>query len=184
MAATRRTAGSRQPKRDNRTRSTDRRQFYVYGNAVPDPEYYPKGQPEVQQKRAVQTSSQVRKNRKRALNVSPAYAMFLTFAAVCAVAICVFYLQLQSNIVSRSENVTALQEELADLTEANDTAYNTAADSVNLEAIRSKAMNEMGMVYAAQGNVIEYDSPTSDYVKQYNDIPSSGVLAKSKDISK
>ena len=39
------------------------------------------------------------------------------------------------------------------------------------------------MVYAAQGNVVEYESPTSDYVKQYNDIPSDGVLAKSRDVS-
>ena len=45
-------------------------------------------------------------------------------------------------------------------------------------------MNELGMVYAANGNVVEYDSPTSDYVKQYNEIPSDGILAKSKDVSK
>ena len=69
------------------------------------------------------------------------------------------------------------------MTEQNDTAYNAAEDSVNLEEIRSKAMNEMGMVYAARGNVIEYKSPDSDYVKQYSDIPSDGVLAKSKDLS-
>lgn len=86
-------------------------------------------------------------------------------------------------MVSRSENISALQEELADLTEENDTAYNAAEDSVNLEEIRDKAMNEMGMVYASQGNVIEYKSPTSDYVKQYSDIPSDGVLAKSKDVT-
>ena len=48
----------------------------------------------------------------------------------------------------------------------------------------TKAMNELGMVYAANGNVVEYDSPTSDYVKQYNEIPSDGILAKSKDVSK
>ena len=79
---------------------------------------------------------------------------------------------------------TALQKELSNLTEANDTAYNAAADSVNLQEIRDKAMNELGMVYAANGNVVEYDSPTSDYVKQYNEIPSDGILAKSKDVSK
>ena len=83
-----------------------------------------------------------------------------------------------------SENVTAMQEQLADLTEANNTAYNSAADSVNLETVRDRAMNEMGMVYAAQGTIVEYDSPEGDYVKQYNDIPESGVLAKSSDVLK
>ena len=86
--------------------------------------------------------------------------------------------------MSRSENITALQQELTDLTEANDTAYNAATDSVNLEEVRSKAMNELGMVYAAQGTVIEYDSPTSDYVKQYSDIPKDGVLAQSKNVKR
>ena len=86
--------------------------------------------------------------------------------------------------MSRSEHVTALQEELADLTEANDTRYNAAADSVDLKTVRDKAMNEMGMVYESEGTVVEYDSPASDYVKQYSDIPESGVLAKSSDASR
>src|SRR5699024_11115811 len=110
------------------------------------------------------TSRQVVRNRNRAMSISPAYAVFLTIAAVCAVLICVLYLNLQSDVVSRSEHVTALQEELANLTEANDTKYNAAADSVNLETVRDKAMNEMGMVYASEGTVIEYDSPAGDYV--------------------
>ena len=79
--------------------------------------------------------------------------------------------------------VTALQAELADLTEANDTAYNAAADSVNLKEIKDRAMNDMGMVYASEGTVIEYDSPTGSYVKQYSDIPEDGILAQSKDVS-
>ena len=157
--------------------------FYVYGSAVPKQEALPERRKE---ERPVwkQTSSQVKKNRRRALDMSPIYTGFLTVAAVCAVFICVVYLQLQSELVQRSENITALQKELSNLTEANDTAYNAAADSVNLQEIRDKAMNELGMVYAANGNVVEYDSPTSDYVKQYNEIPSDGILAKSKDVSK
>ena len=159
----------------------DKSGFYVYGNTVRQAETLPYSQQREQTKR---TSSRVVKNRNRAMSISPAYAVFLTAAAVCAVLICVLYLNLQSEVVSRSENVTAMQEQLADLTEANNTAYNSAADSVNLETVRDRAMNEMGMVYAAQGTIVEYDSPEGDYVKQYNDIPESGVLAKSSDVLK
>ena len=127
---------------------------------------------------------QVVKNRHRAMSISPAYAVFLAAAAVCAVLVCMLYLSLQSEVVSRSENVTAMQEELADLTEANDTAYNAAADSVNLVTVRDRAMNELGMVPESEGAVVEYDSPSEEYVKQYSDIPESGVLAKSSDASK
>ena len=180
MAAGKRTTYRRQSNTGNRSG-----QFYVYGNVAHQPKVLPN-----QEKQAVEvrpkkrTSSQVKKNRRRALDMSPIYTGFLTVAAVCAV----FHLCRISAapVRTRAEvrNITALQEELSDLTEANDTAYNAAVDSVNLQEIRDKAMNELGMVYAANGNVVEYDSPTSDYVKQYNEIPSDGILAKSKDVSK
>lgn len=175
MAAVRRASAYRKTNSMN----SSHRQAYVYGNTVRQPEVLPKrvrSRP-VQPKRA---SSQVRRNRRKALSISPAYAVFLAAAAICAVLICVAYLKLQSDMVSRGEDVARLQKNLANLTEENDTAYNAAADSVNLEDVRSKAMNQMGMVYAAKGHVIQYTSPTSDYEKQYSDIPSDGVLAKSK----
>ena len=87
----------------------------------------------------------------------------------------------QSDIVNSAETVTALQEELNVLTEENDTAYQAAEDSVDLEEVRRRAVNDLGMVYAAQGSVVEYESPAEDYVKQYNEIPESGILAKSGD---
>ncbi len=157
--------------------------FYVYGNAVRRAEAVPARNPQSRPLQPKRTSRQVRKNRNRAMSISPAYAVFLTAAAVCAVMLCMMYLKLQSDVMNHSKNVTALQSELADLTEANDTAYNAAVDSVNLQEIKDKAMNEMGMVYASEGTVIEYDSPTGSYVKQYSDIPEDGILAQSKDVS-
>nr|WP_294491275.1 hypothetical protein [uncultured Mediterraneibacter sp.] len=166
-------------------RGNDQREFYVYGNTVrqtqPAPLRTPKQTPSAQPKR---TSRQVARNRNRAMSISPAYAVFLAVATLCAVFVCVLYLNLQSSVISHSENVTAMQEELADLTEANDTRYNAAADSVNIETVKERAMNEMGMVYASQGTVVEYDRPATDYVKQYSDIPENGVLAKSSDVSR
>lgn len=169
-------------------RTTGRRgnnssQFYVYGNAVRQAEPLPKRMTEAQPKQRRQMSRQVAKNRHRAMSISPAYAVFLAAAAVCAVLVCMVYLSLQSEVVSRSEKVTAMQEQLADLTEANDTAYNAAADSMNLVTVRDRAMNELGMVPESEGAVVEYDRPTGEYVKQYSDIPESGVLAKSGNAS-
>lgn len=165
-------------------RGNDSSQFYVYGNAVRQAEPLPKRVPEAQPEQRRQMSRQVAKNRHRAKSISPAYAVFLAAAAACAVLVCMVYLSLQSEVVSRSEKVTAMQEQLADLTEANDTAYNAAADSVNLVTVRDRAMNELGMVPEAEGSVVEYDRPSGEYVKQYSDIPESGVLAKSSDASK
>ena len=168
--ATRRTA----------VRRTEYRSAYVYGNVVEKQQVLPQRKQE--QKRRTpetRTSRQVRKNRHRALSINPAYAGFLACAAIVAVLVCVCYLRLQSDIVNRSENITYLQEELAAITEANDTAMHVAEDSMNLEQVRAKAVGELGMVYAAQGRVVEYDAPVKESVKQYSDIPSNGVLAKS-----
>lgn len=162
---------------------TGRTRIYVYGNAVSKAEAIPARSPKARPAQPKRASRQVKRNRNRAMSISPAYAVFLAAAAVCAVMLCVMYLKLQSDVMNRSKNVTALQEELADLTEANDTAYNAAADSVNLEEVKNRAMNEMGMVYASEGNVIEYDSPTGSYVKQYSAIPEDGILAQSKNVS-
>ena len=54
--------------------------------------------------------------------------------------------------------------------EQNNTKYNSVMDSVNLDEIREKAMNELGMVYPSRSQVIGYDSKESEYVKQYKDI--------------
>ena len=104
-----------------------------------------------------------------------AYVTFLAVAAIFALILCVNYVQMQSRITSHSKEVSSLQKELADLKEQNNTKYNSVMDSVNLE----KAMNELGMVYATSDQVIEYESPSGDYVKQYEGIPEDGVLAQS-----
>ena len=169
-------AADRRYRQQNRVTS-DREKFYVYGNAVRQAEVQPKRRQEVRPAKTGKTSSQVMRNRNRAMKISPAYAIFFILAAVCTVAVCVVYIRLQTEVVTRSAHVTSMQEELADLTEA-------AVDSVNLDTVREKAMNEMGMVYESQGNVVEYKSPTSDYVKQYEEIPKDGVLAQSRDVSK
>ena len=54
-----------------------------------------------------------------------------------------------------------------------------AEDSVDLEEkYAAEQSNDLGMVYAAKGSVVEYESPAEDYVKQYNEIPESGILAE------
>ena len=157
--------------------NTAGRQAYVYGNVVTKPAYEPRRQYE-EPKREKRTSSQVRKNRKKALHMSPGYVMFLTVAAVIALVVCINYVQLQAQITSSSKNITAMQEELAELREENNTRYNAVMDTVNLEEVRKKA-DKLGMVYATAEQIVEYESPSSDSVNQYESIPESGVLAQS-----
>ena len=135
---------------------------YVYGNVVTKPSYEPQRRTSAP-KRKKNVSRRVSQNRKKALAMNRAYVTFLAVAAIFALILCVNY----------------VQKELADLKEQNNTKYNSVMDSVNLDEIREKAMNELGMVYATSDQVIEYESPSGDYVKQYEGIPEDGVLAQS-----
>lgn len=179
---------ARQMNTRNRSRETQRGynrndrfgDVYVYGNTVTKPSYEPErreNRPEQPKKRA---SSQVRRNRRYAMHMNPGYVIFLTIAAVAALIICVNYVKLQSTITEHSKLITSMQEELADLKEENTTRENSILDSVNLDEIRDKAQNELGMVYADRDQIIEYEDPAADYVKQYDSIPEDGMLAKSE----
>lgn len=157
---------------------------YVYGNTVRKEADVPRRNKQVVPKHPQKTSRQVRKNRKKALRMSPGYVIFLAVAAVAALIVCTKYLQLQSEISNHSRNITALQEELEDLREKNTTKYNAIMNSVNMEDVRNKAMNEFGMIYSTPEQIIKYKSPTSNAVKQYENIPKSGILAGSDKIKK
>ena len=116
--------------------------------------------------------------------MNPTYVIFLTFAAIITLTVCVWYLQLRAELTSRSEHITQLQQELADSKEENTTRYNAIVDSVNLEEVRERALNELGMVYASPDQIITYQNPVGDYMKQYQDIPKSGIVAQSDKIEK
>ena len=162
--------------RQNRAAAASR-QMYVYGNAVPKPSYEPGRREQSRPVRRKKTSNQVRRNRRAAMQMSRSYVAFLAVAAVCMMLVCVYYVSLRTELTSRSQHIAQMQSTLASLDEENTTRYNSIVDSVNLEEIRDRAMNELGMVYATQDQVVEYDNPTGDYVQQYETIPEEGVIA-------
>ena len=172
-------AGRQQYARRSSERNSASAQMYVYGNVVTKPAYEPRRHEKSPERPVKRTSRQVRRNRRQALHMSSAYVVFLTIAALMALIVCVNYVQLQSRITSRSKNITAMQEELASMREENTTRYNAVMDSVNLEEVRKTAQEKLGMVYAADAQIVEYQKPSSDYVKQYEKIPKEGVLAQS-----
>ena len=146
---------------------------YVYGNTVRKEGYRATN---VVPKQSKDTST---RSHKKTLHSNHAYVLFLSIAAMLALAFCVNYLQLQSEVTNRSQNITSLQRELEHIREANMTKRNVLMHSMNLEEIREKAMNELGMVYATAEQIILYQDPTGNAVKQYMSIPESGIVPSS-----
>jgi cell division protein FtsL len=142
---------------------------YVHGNVV-------------RKDNVAEVSQRVQANRSKAMHMSKGYVAFLAIAAVVVLFACMQYLQLQSEITSRSNHITALQQELADEKEANTTRYNVIMNSMNLEEIREIAIRDFGMVYAEADQIIKYHRPDGTSVTQYAGIPESGIIASSDDV--
>lgn len=81
------------------------------------------------------------------------------------------YLQQQALATSSQKKIAALEGELAELKKENADDLNRIETSVDLEKIRDIAINELGMVYATQDNVVLYKNTNHNYVSQYEDIP-------------
>ena len=159
MASTHRTA--------DRSRTTNSRNgYYVQGNVVRrlDVTKEIEGQP------VKRTNNTARKNRDRAKNMSPGYVLFLCIALIIAGFTLTNYIGLQSDITNSVKHISTLEKQLNDLKLANDEEYSRITSSINLEEIKRVAIQELGMQYAEEGQIISFVSENNDYVKQMADI--------------
>jgi cell division protein FtsB len=116
-------------------------------------------------------SNQARKNRERAYHMSFGYVLFLAAALFVAGYVLIGYIQLQADITNQVETIASLESELNHLKLANDEELTRINSSINLEEIKAIAIGELGMVYATEGQIVNYTNEGSDYVRQLADIP-------------
>ena len=168
--------GRRQQNANLLRQERDYRSTYVYGNAVPMPDYHPKPKTEYLPSPKREPNPQVKRNRRRARSINGSYALYIFATSAIAVLACVFYLQLQVDNMNRANNVANLQNRLVHVIEQNDVAYQAVSRSVNLEVIRSKAINDLGMRPKSPEQLIEYQNPNNRHVIIHNEIPAFGVV--------
>lgn len=163
-------------RRDDNIRLTGR-YAYIDGSTVrklqtrPVPEKRETERRQEQPRRRKRTSAKTRRNRARALQMHLRDVIFLGIAGMIVVVSCINFLQKQALNTSYRNQVATQEAKLADLKERNDAAYESALKSVDLETIRNIAINKLGMVYAGEEQVKTYDDKSSDYVRQYSDVP-------------
>ena len=105
------------------------------------------------------------------MQMNLSYVIFLTAAAVVTVMVCINYMKLQAQNTTYQKKVTAMSTQLSEMKLENDNEYNRIVSSVDLQYVKDVAMNELGMTYASEDQIVTYDGRESDYVKQYQDIP-------------
>lgn len=148
-----------------------RSQAYIHGSAVP--KVQPDENFDHQEKRKEQQklNSKVRKNQKKALKIDLPYLVMLVAASCCTLFICINYLQVQTTTTRRMDRIKALEQELDSLRAENDILQTRINTSVDLDHVYQVATEELGMVYAGKSQVRMYHQTESEFVRQYEDLP-------------
>lgn len=114
---------------------------------------------------------QTRRNREKARFISPGQVVVL-FACICMLGTILYgYLSLLSANTAAAEEVAVLQSQLNTMKLDNEEEYSRIMSSVNMEEIKIRAIEELGMQYAQEGQVIEVPYAMDDYVRQYQEMP-------------
>ena len=69
------------------------------------------------------------------------------------------------------DHIKELEQELDALRSENDITQTRINTSVDLDYVYQVATEELGMVYAGKDQVLMYHQTESEYVRQYEDIP-------------
>ena len=127
--------------------------------------------PDKQERPIKKVNNAARKNRERALHMNVGYVLFLVTAMVTAGVILTGYLKLQSDITNSMKHIATLESQLNTLKLDNDETFGRVNGNVNLEEVRRIAIQELGMQYAEEGQIVTFDGEDNDYVRQTGEIP-------------
>ena len=84
---------------------------------------------------------------------------------------CGTYIKLQSDVTARMKAIARLESQITDLKADNDEAYKRINTTIDLDGIRNTAINELGMFYATEDQIVYYSVDRNDYMNQYTEIP-------------
>ncbi len=139
-----------------------RRNEYVYGNTARALRPIEK---EVRSpKRLTQKS---RKSIDRETGMNPGFMLFMTLAMVLTGIVCVQYIRLQSSLTTYVNTISTMERELQGLRAENDDYESRIKGAIGLESIKKRAMDELGMTYASDDQIVVYNSDGTDYVRQF-----------------
>lgn len=141
--------------------------YYVQGNVVRRLDVTK----EIERQPQKKISNATRKNRERAKHMNAGYVIFLCMALMATGIILVKYIGLQADITNSVKHISTLEKELNDIKLANDEEYSRITSNIDLEEIKRIAIQELGMRYAEEGQIVSFASEDHDYVKQMSDIP-------------
>ena len=150
--------------------SSNQRYNYIEGSAVRKIQEEPVRREYIRPERS-QEISPARRVKVKAVPMNIGYIAVMAAALVVVCAVLMSYIKMQSDITNHITNISKLESQLNEMKLANDETYTKIMSSVDLEEIKRIAVNELGMKYAEEGQVVQYTGEGNDFVRQYSDIP-------------
>lgn len=145
-----------------------RRNSYVYGAAAPKIDIKRR----IEEDRPVRRlSNTARRNREKAAIMNLGYVAFLLCAVLLSSIVLIGYIRIQADNTAMLENISKLESTLNQKKLANDEEYSRIMGAVDLDEVKRVAIEELGMQYAQEGQVVEIEHEKSDYVRQYQEMP-------------
>ncbi len=121
--------------------------------------------------REVYTAAELEADRAKAFDAK--YMLIILSMVAVMAAASIGMLLLQQKVVEKKASIETLQSDIRNQQTDNKQAENSLENMYTMEEIYQKATNELGMVYARDGQVKYYQINQDDYVKQYKDVSSS-----------
>ncbi len=149
-------------------------QAYIHGSAahaVREAQPVPRQKDRDVKERYRRVNSKIKKNQQKALRIDLPYLVLLVAASFCTLFICISYLQVQTTMTRRMDRIEKLEKDLDSLKAENDIAQTRINTSIDLDYVYKVATEELGMVYAGKNQVRMYHQTESEFVRQYEDIP-------------
>jgi cell division protein FtsL len=149
--------------------------YYINGNTVRELDSPVRQPSRTRQEREIakrrkSRRNAARRNRQRAMEMNRGFVAFLSVCVIIIACMAAMYINVQSQVTARMKNVAALQTQVIDLQADNDARYKTLTSSVDLNHVKEIAMDELGMTYPKESQVIYYTIDNSNYMDQYEDI--------------
>ena len=128
--------------------------------------------------RAVRESDRVpaetgRRKKKNTLMISPGYVIFLALISSATVLMCVHYVRLKATITAQLSENRKLEDTLVSVRSENDALLENVNNALDWNHIKDVAINEMGMKYATEEQIVWYNTDESCYIRQYAELPRS-----------
>ena len=146
--------------------------YYVDGNTVRELEPARRSREDIERiQRQKKRRNAARRNREKNLVINRTYALFLAVCVILSVMAAVVLIRTQASISTHLRNISSVESKLTDLKLDNDAKNKAFNTSINLNEIKTRAMEELGMKYPTEDQVIYYSVESDNFMDQYRDIP-------------